>query len=200
GKGALLGKRFEIEASRKDGREIRVEVAITALPRRDGTLFNGFIRDLTERLQAEEQLRQSQRMEAVGQLTGGIAHDFNNILTVITGTIEILASAAADRPKLAEIAKMIDDAAERGAELTSRLLAFARKQPLKPRKVDINGLIIDAAKLLRPTLGEQIEIESMLEDDAWLAFVDPTELQTALLNLSVNARDAMVGGGKLTLE
>jgi PAS domain S-box-containing protein len=196
----LLGKRFEIEATRKDGREISVEVAITALARHDGTLFNGFIRDLTEKRQAEEQLRQSQRMETVGQLTGGIAHDFNNILTVITGTIEILAAAVSDRPKLAEVAGMIDDAASRGAELTSRLLAFARRQPLNPRNVDINALVIEAAKLLRPTLGEQIEIESVLEGDAWPAFVDAAELQTALVNLAVNARDAMPNGGKLTLE
>jgi PAS domain S-box-containing protein len=200
GEGALLGKRFEIEATCKDGREIKVEVAITALHRRDGLLFNGFIRDLTEKTQAEEQLRRSQRMEAIGQLTGGIAHDFNNILTVITGTIEILAGAVAGRPKLVEIAKMIDDAAGRGAELTSRLLAFARRQPLKPKKVDVNALIIEAAMLLRPTLGEQIEIESMLEDDVWPAFVDASELTTGLLNLAVNARDAMPGGGKLTLE
>jgi CheY-like chemotaxis protein len=101
---------------------------------------------------------------------------------------------------MVEIAKMIDDAAGRGAELTSRLLAFARRQPLKPKKVDVNALIVEAAMLLRPTLGEQIEIESMLEDDVWPAFVDASELTTGLLNLAVNARDAMPGGGKLTLE
>ena len=98
-------------------------------------------------------------MEALGQLTGGIAHDFNNILTVITGTIEILADAVAKEPQLAAITKMIDEAAARGADLTQHLLAFARKQPLQPRETDINTLIIDTAKLLRPTLGEQIEIE-----------------------------------------
>ena len=163
-------------------------------------MFNGFIRDITDKIAAEEQLRQPQKMEAVGQLTGGIAHDFNNMLTVITGTIEILAEAVADRPQLAAIAKMIDEAAERGAELTQHLLAFARKQPLQPREIDVNTLIVDAAKLLRPTLGEHVEIESMLEDDAWPALVDPTQLTTALLNLALNARDAMPDGGKLTLE
>jgi PAS domain S-box-containing protein len=200
GADALVGKRYEFDAVRKDGREIKVDIAMTTLQRRDGPLLNGFIRDLTEKIQADEQLRQSQRMEAVGQLTGGIAHDFNNILTVITGTIEILADAVADRPKLVEIAKLIDDAATRGAELTSRLLAFARKQPLNPRTIDINALIADATKLLAPTLGEQIEIESVLEDGAPLAFVDSSELTTGLLNLAVNARDAMPNGGKLTLE
>jgi CheY-like chemotaxis protein len=139
-------------------------------------------------------------MDAIGQLTGGIAHDFNNILTVITGTIEMLAQGVAGQPKLAAIARMIDDAAERGSELTRRLLAFARKQPLQPREIDVNTLIMDAAHLLRPALGEQIEIESILADDAWPALVDPSQLTTALLNLAVNARDAMPDGGKLTLE
>lgn len=148
----------------------------------------------------EAQVRQAQKMEAVGQLTGGIAHDFNNILTVIIGTIEILTEAVADRPPLASIAKLIDEAATRGADLTQRLLAFARRQPLQPRQVDVNALIVDSARLLRPTLGEQIEIDSMLADDASQALVDPTQLTTAILNLALNARDAMPDGGKLTLE
>jgi signal transduction histidine kinase len=151
-------------------------------------------------VEQQQQLAQAQKMEAVGQLTGGIAHDFNNILTVITGTIEILANAVAHEPELAAIAAMVDAAAQRGAELTQRLLAFARKQPLHPRAIDINELVISAARLLRPTLGEQIEIESMLEEDAWPALVDPGQLTTAIVNLAVNARDAMPNGGKLTLE
>jgi signal transduction histidine kinase len=151
-------------------------------------------------LEQQQQLAQAQKMDAVGQLTGGIAHDFNNILTVITGTIEILAEAVADRPELAQIAAMVDDAAQRGADLTQRLLAFARKQPLHPRATDINTLVMGAARLLRPTLGEHIEIESMLEEDAWPALVDPGQLTTALVNLALNARDAMPNGGKLTLE
>ncbi len=157
-------------------------------------------RDLTEKRAAEAQLRQAQKMEAVGQLTGGIAHDFNNILTVITGTIEILADAVADRPELAAIAKLIDEAAGRGADLTKHLLAFARRQPLQPREVDVNALILETAKLLRPTLGEQIEINPLLAKDASTALVDPSQLSTAILNLSLNARDAMPDGGKLVLE
>ncbi len=200
GESAILGRRFEIEAHRRDGREIKVELSVTALRRGSGYLFNGFMRDLTEKIAAEAQFRQSQKMEAVGQLTGGIAHDFNNMLTVITGTIEILAGAVADRPKLAAIAKMIDDAAERGANLTRHLLAFARQQPLQPQETDINSLIVEAARLLRPTLGEHVEIESMLEADAWPALVDQNQLTAALLNLALNARDAMPEGGKLTLE
>jgi signal transduction histidine kinase/CheY-like chemotaxis protein len=148
----------------------------------------------------ESKIRQAQKMEAVGQLTGGIAHDFNNILTVITGTIEILADAVADKPSLAAIAKMIDEAAGRGADLTQRLLAFARRQPLQPREVDINDLVVDTVKLLKPTLGEHIEVEALLKDGLPPALVDPSQLTTALLNLSLNSRDAMPRGGRLLIE
>jgi signal transduction histidine kinase len=149
---------------------------------------------------SESQVRQAQKMEAIGQLTGGVAHDFNNILTVITGTIEILAEAVSDRPQLAQITKMVAAAAARGADLTQHLLAFARRQPLQPHSVDVNAMVIDAARLLRPTLGEQIEIESMLAHDSAPALIDPSQLSTAILNLALNARDAMPNGGKLTLE
>jgi len=200
GEGKVLGRRFEIEALRRDGKEIKVELSITDLRRRNGIVFNGFIRDLTDKIAAEDRVRHAEKMEAVGQLTGGIAHDFNNILTVITGTIEILGEAVADRPPLAAITRMIDEAASRGAELTQHLLAFARKQPLQPRETDVNTLIIDTAKLLRPALGEPIEIESVFEDEVCFATVDPNQLATAILNLALNARDAMPGGGKLIIE
>jgi signal transduction histidine kinase/HAMP domain-containing protein/ActR/RegA family two-component response regulator len=157
-------------------------------------------RDVSEAKELEHQLRQSQKLDAIGQLTGGIAHDFNNTLTVITGTIEILAEGVADRPDLYAIAKLIDQAADRGADLTKHLLAFARKQPLQPHNIDVNAMVIDAANLLRPTLGEHIEIDAKLADDADFAHIDSTQLSTALLNLAVNARDAMPNGGKLTLE
>ena len=155
---------------------------------------------LHEKNAADLQLRQAQKMEAVGQLTGGIAHDLNNILTVITGTIEILAEAVADRPELVAIARMIDEAAERGADLTQRLLAFARKQPLQPREVDVNSLVIEASNLLRPTLGEQVEVQIMLSGDTARALIDPSQLTNAILNLALNARDSMPDGGKLTIE
>jgi signal transduction histidine kinase/CheY-like chemotaxis protein len=148
----------------------------------------------------ESQVRQAQKMEAIGQLTGGVAHDFNNILTVITGTIEILGEAVKDRPYLAQITNMIGAAAARGADLTQHLLAFSRQQPLQPRSTDVNALVIEAARLLKPTLGEQIEIESMLAHDSHPALIDPSQLSTAILNLALNARDAMPNGGKLTLE
>src|SRR6266853_67449 len=148
----------------------------------------------------ESQVRQAQKMEAIGQLTGGVAHDFNNILTVITGTIEILSEAVKDRPHLAQITNLIGAAAARGADLTKHLLAFSRRQPLQPRNVDVNAVVVDAARLLRPTLGEQIEIESMLAHDSAPALIDPSQLTNAILNLALNARDAMPNGGKLTLE
>src|SRR5262249_22969543 len=141
-----------------------------------------------------------QKMEAIGQLPGGVAHDFNNLLTVITGTVEILAEGVANDPKLAATVKLIDDAATRGVEMTQRLLAFARKQPLQPYSTDVNTLLVDAAKLLRQTLGEQIEIESILQDDLSPVLVDSSQLTTALLNLALNARDAMPYGGKLMIE
>jgi signal transduction histidine kinase/ActR/RegA family two-component response regulator len=155
---------------------------------------------LDDKNASDLQFHQAQKMEAIGQLTGGIAHDLNNILTVMTGTIEILAEAVADRPELAAIANMIDEAAARGADLTQRLLAFARKQPLQPREVHVNSLVIEASNLLRPTLGEQIEVHMVLADDASRALIDPSQLTNAILNLALNARDAMEGSGKLTIE
>jgi PAS domain S-box-containing protein len=201
GQGQILGRRRELLVKRRDGREFKAELSITAMPTRNGGfLFNGFARDLTEKIAAEDRIRQSEKMEAIGQLTGGIAHDFNNILTVITGTIEILAGAVAKEPQLAAITKMIDEAAARGADLTQHLLAFARRQPLQPRETDINQLIIDTAKLLRPTLGAHVEIESVFKDESCVATVDPNQLATAIINLALNSRDAMPGGGKLILE
>jgi PAS domain S-box-containing protein len=200
GESAILGKRMEMEALRRDGTEIKVGLKVTALRRRSGYVFNAFVQDFPERRAEDEQLRMLQKMEAIGQLTGGVAHDFNNMLTVITGTVEILAEGVADNPKLAATVKLIDEAATRGVEMTQRLLAFARKQPLQPYKTDFNSLIVDAAKLLRQTLGEQIEIESILQDNLAPVLVDPSQLTTALLNLALNARDAMPYGGKLMLE
>jgi PAS domain S-box-containing protein len=189
---------FETRLIRKDGEVVSLNWSATYSKPVKRYFFIG--RDLTEKQAAEAQIRQVQKMDAVGQLTGGVAHDFNNILTVITGTIGILEEAVADRPDLVAIARLIDEAAERGANLTKHLLAFARKQPLQPVEVDINALILEAAKLLRPTLGEHIEITPMLAEDAWTAMVDPNQLTAAILNLALNARDAMPRGGKLALE
>jgi PAS domain S-box-containing protein len=185
-----------------DGRGIHLVANGRPLRDLSGALKGAVVvyRDVTDAIETERQLRQSQKMDAIGQLTGGVAHDFNNILTVITGTIDILARAVADDPALSAIARMIDQAAERGSELTGRLLAFSRGQPLQPRETDVNGLIVETIKLLRPSLGEQVEIVSVLQEDAWAALIDPSELGSALINLAINARDAMPGGGKLAFE
>ncbi|XSC46559.1 ATP-binding protein [Bradyrhizobium sp. RDT10] len=181
----------------KDGREFFAEVSLTALRRGEGYIVNAFVRDITAKRAAEEQLFQAQKMESVGQLTGGIAHDFNNMLTVITGTIEILADGVKHDPALASIARMINDAADRASQLTANLLAFARKQPLRPLETDVNALIEEVVKLLEPTLGRRIEIETALSDQAWPALVDRSQLTSALVNLAINARDAMPDGGRL---
>jgi CheY-like chemotaxis protein len=148
----------------------------------------------------DAQIAQNRKMAIVGELTGGVVHDFNNILTVISGTIEILAEAVADRPDLAAIARLIDEAAARGANLTSHLLAFARGQSSPPREVDVNTVVVEAARLLRPTLGEQIEIDPVPASGVSLVLVDPHQLMTAILHLAIMARDAMPEGGRLALE
>ncbi len=158
------------------------------------------------RRKAEDLLRQSQKMEAVGQLTGGVAHDFNNLLTVIMGGLDVIGRELAklgDIPSSARIARARDLAlqgAQRAAILTNRLLAFSRQQALDPRPLDANRLVADTAELLRRTLGEAIDLETVLAGGLWLAFADENQLETALLNLAVNARDAMPEGGRMTIE
>ncbi len=146
----------------------------------------------------QAQLRQAQRLEAVGQLTGGIAHDFNNLLTVVLGNADLLANVA-DAEVRAQ-AMLIRDAAERGAALTSRLLAFARRQPLEPEAVDVSRLIVDMEPLVRRAMGEAVDVRFRAAACRWRAMVDPSQLESALLNLCLNARDAMPGGGRLTIE
>ena len=157
-------------------------------------------RDVTERINLEQQLRQAQKMEAIGRLTGGIAHDFNNILAVIIGMTELVAMSVANDPKLAPMIKQIDESAERGAQLVKRMLAFARKQPLQTGIVDVNEAVERSVAILERTLGEHIAVESVLGKNLWPALVDPSQLQDAIVNLAVNARDAMPDGGRLVIE
>lgn len=167
------------------------------------TLLNGTAESLERQRAAidelNQKLSQSQKMEAMGQLTGGVAHDFNNLLTVILGNAEHLAERLVANKELHGIADSIATAAERGSELTRSLLAFARKQPLMPQDIDIGQKILGMEQLLRRTLGEHIECEFLLDQKLWLASVDPGQLASALLNLVLNARDAMPEGGKLTV-
>jgi PAS domain S-box-containing protein len=156
--------------------------------------------DITQWRETERKLQQSQKLDAIGKLTGGVAHDFNNMLTVITGTTETLVAGLKDMPTLQKTAEMIDQAAERCSELIQHLLAFARRQPLQPRNIDVNGTVLDIAKLLRPTLGEQIEIDAILDQEVATSHIDASQLANSLLNMAINARDAMPNGGKLLLE
>ncbi len=159
-----------------------------------------FLHDTTERRRIEEQLRQSQKMEAIGQLTGGIAHDFNNLLTVIVGNLDNLQRHLPDNAEARRMAEAIMRAAARATTLTHRLLAFARRQPLEPKAIDVNKLVAGMSDLLRRSLGESIVIETVLAGGLWRTLADPNQLESALLNLAVNARDAMAQGGKLTIE
>jgi PAS domain S-box-containing protein len=158
------------------------------------------------REQAEEQLRQAQKMEAFGQLTGGVAHDFNNFLTVILGNLETLErqlfglTGAHDAGRVELALTHAKQGAQRAAALTQRLLAFARQQPLQPRSVDVNDLIAATAEMLTRTLGEQVDLRNDLQADIWPAHIDPHMLESALLNLAVNARDAMPDGGEIVIE
>jgi PAS domain S-box-containing protein len=191
---------------RKDGKRFWAGVVINAIRDAQGTIvgFAKITRDLTERRAAEERLLQAQKMEGIGQLTGGVAHDFNNLLTVIIGNLEALQRhLGEDSPDSGRLRRSADNAmrgARRAESLTQRLLAFSRQQPLDPRPVDIGRLVTGMSDLLRRTLGEQIAVETVLAGGLWRAHADPNELEVAILNLAVNARDAMRGGGKLTIE
>jgi signal transduction histidine kinase/DNA-binding response OmpR family regulator len=157
--------------------------------------------EVQQRVRVEEALRQAQKMEAVGQLTGGVAHDFNNLLTVIIGGLDtILRADAAQDPRIQRAADMALQGAQRAANLTTRLLAFSRRQPLQPTPLDLNHLVRDMSDLLHRSLGEQVELEGVLSPQLWTAEADQNQLESAILNLAVNARDAMPGGGKLTIE
>ncbi|WP_395671787.1 PAS domain-containing protein [Phenylobacterium sp.] len=172
----------------------------TVIP--EGGFYYGMGRDVTERKQLEDQLRQSQKMEAVGQLTGGLAHDFNNMLTGVMGGLD-LARRRIAQGRVEEAAEFLETAtaaAERAAALTHRLLAFSRRQTLDPQAVDINLLVASIEDLLKRSLGEQVEIAFALAPGLWSARTDPNQLESAILNLAINARDAMPTGGQLTIE
>ncbi|BBK39170.1 hypothetical protein STAQ_42480 [Allostella sp. ATCC 35155] len=156
--------------------------------------------DITRQKRVEEHLRQAQKMEAVGQLTGGIAHDFNNMLTVILGNAELLAERPDVGPEARELARVVMQAADAAADLTSRLLAFARRTPLQPRRVQVTAFVSEMERLLRRTLGEQYDIRLVLTAEIWDVVIDPAQLEAAILNLALNARDAMPDGGPVTIE
>jgi len=155
--------------------------------------------DVTQRVRAEEMFRQTQKMEAIGQLTGGVAHDFNNLLQVISGNIDLV-RATPDDPRNKQRLELALAGAERGARLTRQLLAFARRQPLEPRPTNLGRLVSDMTELVRRSLGEAIEVETVVAGGLWNAMADPSQMENAILNLAINGRDAMPNGGKLTIE
>ncbi len=200
GERKIIGIGREVLGLRKDGTTFPMDLSVGEARQEGGSMFVGVIHDLTERKRTEEQLVQAQKMEAVGQLSGGIAHDFNNLLTVIIGNAEFLNSTLKARPDLKKMAEHIVLAGERGAELTQRLLAFSRRQTLQPTMLDCNAMIEVLHKLLRRTLREDIEIRSMLDPALEAAFADAAQLESAVLNLALNAQDAMPEGGTLTIH
>ncbi|MEA1834784.1 CHASE3 domain-containing protein [Methylobacterium durans] len=183
------------ERERADGHHL--EIRRTPMP--DGG-FVLTVSDMTKRAQAEGVLREAQKMQAIGQLTGGIAHDFNNLLQVILGNLEFVRAKLMDDAKLQQRIERAAWAAQRGATLTGQLLAFARKQPLAPAAIDLAATMPDLVPLLRRTLGEHIEVRYVETAGLWPAMADPAQLESAVLNLALNARDAMPGGGRVTIE
>ena len=176
-------------------------LAWRAVPMPEDGMIYAIARDVTQEKAREEQLRQSQKMEIVGQLTGGIAHDFNNLLTIIMGSLELLQRDLKDSgPKVTRRIEAAVGGAKRAAALTHRLLAFSRRQPLAPQAVDANRLIAGMTEMLHRTLGETIAVELVTAAGLWTALADPNQLENAVLNLSVNARDAMPDGGHITIE
>jgi len=192
----------EVRWKRKDGRQITVRLSGTALKNERGeTLgFEMIAEDITERRALEEQLRQSQKMEAVGRLAGGIAHDFNNLLTVIKGYSELMLEELDGPDPLHNELDEIRKAADRAASLTRQLLAFSRQQVLAPKVLDLNIIVNNMDKLLHRLLGEDIDLFTVLEPGLGRVKADPGQLEQVIMNLAVNARDAMPRGGKLTIE
>mgnify|MGYP000868547315 CR=1 FL=1 len=199
GERRIIGVGRVVNGRRKDGSTFPLELSVGEAAGADGPVFTGFLRDLTSRHRMEEELRQAQKMEAVGQLTGGIAHDFNNLLTVISGNLEMLEGRLRD-PAQRELLREAQEAADEGAKLTGQLLAFGRRQALNPKLADVGQLVSSFLGLLRRTLGETVELRTVVTGSSHTALVDASQLQNALLNLALNARDAMPGGGRLTVE
>jgi len=200
---------IEIEAYHKDGGTVWIETTTIfthdADGRPNGVLFSG--RDMTERKQAEEekerlesQLIQAQKMETVGRLAGGVAHDFNNMLSVILGYVDLAKlRLVKEHPVLKDIVE-IEKAAVRSRDITAQLLAFSRKQIIVPTVINLNDLVVNTEKALSRLIGEDIQLKVRIEEEPWMVKVDPSQVEQILINLAVNARDAMPGGGKLTIE
>ncbi|UWR21834.1 PAS domain S-box protein [Sulfitobacter sp. S190] len=199
GERKIIGIGRDVEGVRKGGSVFPLHLSVGRAEYAGQYLFVAILHDLTHRKATEQALARSQRLDAIGQMTGGIAHDFNNLLTVIVGNLELLEMRAPD-PKQAPLIKDALEAAEMGADLTSRLLVFARRSNLKPVHTDLRDLCRDTLKLLKRTLGTMYEVKTDFADRVDPVMVDPVQLQSALMNLAFNARDAMENGGELLVS
>jgi PAS domain S-box-containing protein len=196
-----LDWRGEFDNIRKDGTALSVSVTVSPVSDESGAITHiiAIEEDISRRREVEAQLRQAQKMEAVGNLTGGLAHDFNNLLAVVIGNLDLLVGRRKEDAEVQDLAAEALEAAINGADLTKRLLAFARRQPLQPQEIEVNELVGNTAKLLNRLLGQRVEVTLDLGEDVWPVLADASQLASAITNLSTNARDAMPKGGKLTI-
>lgn len=199
GQRKIIGIGREVEGLRKDGSIFPMHLSVGEFEVDGEQFFTGIIHDLSKHRAAESALQQAQKMETLGQLTGGIAHDFNNLLTVITGNLELLEMQLSEGSHK-ELLEEALEAADLGARLTHGLLAFARRSPLVPESVDVNEVAIGLTDMMQRTLGPTIDLGSVLGSDLWFTKVDRAQLESGLVNLAINARDAMPKGGKLVIE
>ena len=199
GRRQIIGIGREVSGRRSDGSVFPMQLAVSEFEIDGHTFFTGIIHDLSAHKATELALRQAQKMEAMGQLTGGIAHDFNNLLTVIIGNLEML-EGKLTTPLQRELTTEALDAADLGARLTTRLLAFARRSHLEPESINLNSFVLGLTDMLHRTLGETVYLSSALTPNLWPVRVDPSQVESAIVNLAVNARDAMPRGGRLVIE
>jgi PAS domain S-box-containing protein len=207
GESVILGGRVEVVALRADGSTFPVELTVTRVRLEDPPAFNAYIRDLTEQKRAESarsnleaQLQQAQKMEAIGRLAGGVAHDFNNLLTVISGRAHILLSRLKPGEPMHRDVELIQKTSQRAVALTSQLLAFSRKQVVQPRVLELGPLVAELAPMLQRMIGEDVELAVEPVEGSGRVKVDPSQMQQVLMNLTVNARDAMPGGGRVIVQ
>jgi len=202
----IIGTGRQLTGRRKDGTTFPIDIAVSEFEADGQRRFTGVITDLTDRYatqqalkESERRLVQAQKMEAVGQLAGGIAHDFNNLLTIIIGNLELIEPQLSDEPQR-QLLNRIQEAAVSGSNLTHRLLAFSRLQPLAPQVVKLNSLVVRTSELLRRSIGDHITLTTGLASGLWDVRADPNQVENALMNLAINARDAMPQGGRLMIE
>ena len=199
GDAKIIGIGREVCGCRKDKTTFPIELSVGEMPDGGTRNFIGIVRDITKRRTIETQLLQASKMESIGQLTGGIAHDFNNLLAILTMDLEMLADLTENDPESAELVTEALDVTRTGADLTQRLLAFSRRQTLVPTATNINEMVLSITELLRRTLGGGIRIDTSGPQNLWPVMIDRGQLENTLINLAINARDAMPDGGRLAI-